>query len=225
VEVSATETSKRGVRLVARRPDFEFRPEEIRRFYCQGSPVLTHVCNAFAVQISPLELFFLKDGKSALAGTLINNGSSGARSPEVLPRGERLCPRANRFDAGEARRGERVFLMVWHRTGIIPELRWWRHLRGGVRLICNEEEERYTGIKHYRGYPEQSIGSLLERLGDLGIGGKPLQSKHAGEHQPAGQVFGNAYAVAPMATYAAPCATSTFLQALPTTPTMRTTSW
>jgi len=54
-----------GVRLVARRPDFEFRPEEIRRFYCQGSPVLTHVCNAFAVQISPLRAV-LSEGRQSL---------------------------------------------------------------------------------------------------------------------------------------------------------------
>src|SRR5262245_37394914 len=40
---------------------------------------------------------------------------------------------------------------------------------GGVRLICNEEEERFTGVKHYAGYPQMSIESLRCRLDALGI--------------------------------------------------------
>ena len=34
----------------------------------------------------------------------------------------------------------------------------------GINLICNHEEERYKGIKHYAGYPEQSIETLRETL-------------------------------------------------------------
>jgi carbamoyltransferase len=41
--------------------------------------------------------------------------------------------------------------------------------RRGIRLLCNEEEERYTGIKHYDGYPEQSVESLRRRVGDMGL--------------------------------------------------------
>jgi carbamoyltransferase len=39
----------------------------------------------------------------------------------------------------------------------------------GIRLICNEEEERYTGIKHYRGYPEQSVEVVKARLAGCGV--------------------------------------------------------
>lgn len=68
------------------------------------------------------------------------------------------------------RRGETVYLM-----GIAPS----GHNSGvalveasptqGVRLICNEEEERFTGVKHYGGYPELSVESLRYRLDQLGI--------------------------------------------------------
>jgi carbamoyltransferase len=40
----------------------------------------------------------------------------------------------------------------------------------GIRLICNEEEERYAGVKHFAGYPKQSVEVLTRRLADLGIG-------------------------------------------------------
>jgi carbamoyltransferase len=46
----------------------------------------------------------------------------------------------------------------------------------GVRLICNEEEERYIGIKHYRGYPEHSVDVVSRRLAERGV--KP-QDVHA----------------------------------------------
>jgi carbamoyltransferase len=38
----------------------------------------------------------------------------------------------------------------------------------GVCLICNEEEERYTGIKHCTGYPRYSVDAVRNRLADLG---------------------------------------------------------
>jgi carbamoyltransferase len=46
----------------------------------------------------------------------------------------------------------------------------------GVCLICNEEEERFTGKKHYAGYPKLSIESVLARLERLGV---PSTSIHA----------------------------------------------
>jgi carbamoyltransferase len=69
------------------------------------------------------------------------------------------------------RRNERVYLLgigpAGHNSGVaLVEA----SLERGVCLICNEEEERYTGIKHYTGYPEQSIDSLRQRLRDMGLG-------------------------------------------------------
>ena len=66
------------------------------------------------------------------------------------------------------RRKEPVYLMgigpSGHNSGVaLIEA----SLDRGVALICNEEEERYTGIKHYAGYPEQSVESLRRRLIDL----------------------------------------------------------
>ena len=40
----------------------------------------------------------------------------------------------------------------------------------GVCLIANNEEERFTGIKHYNGYPEQSASALRAQMERLGIG-------------------------------------------------------
>lgn len=42
-------------------------------------------------------------------------------------------------------------------------------LAHGVRLICNEEEERYTGVKRYTGFPGHSIEAVGARLASLGI--------------------------------------------------------
>jgi len=39
----------------------------------------------------------------------------------------------------------------------------------GIRLISNEEEERFTGIKHYDGFPAESIKVLKRRLDRLQI--------------------------------------------------------
>lgn len=43
----------------------------------------------------------------------------------------------------------------------------------GIRLLSNDEEERFTGRKHYEDYPEQAIRELQRRLKLLGI--KPAQ--------------------------------------------------
>jgi carbamoyltransferase len=75
------------------------------------------------------------------------------------------------------KRGEPVYLMgigpAGHNSGVSLIEATAAH---GVRLICNDEEERYTGIKHYSGYPEQSIESLRTRLTDLGIGPRDIHA-------------------------------------------------
>jgi carbamoyltransferase len=40
----------------------------------------------------------------------------------------------------------------------------------GVELICNEEEERYTAVKHCHDFPEHSIEGIKQRMGALGLG-------------------------------------------------------
>ncbi|HXA55272.1 MAG TPA: hypothetical protein VNV37_10420, partial [Solirubrobacteraceae bacterium] len=42
--------------------------------------------------------------------------------------------------------------------------------RGRVELVCNEEEERYTGEKHCNQYPRHSVAAVLEQLRALGLG-------------------------------------------------------
>jgi len=41
---------------------------------------------------------------------------------------------------------------------------------GGPKLICNNEEERFSGNKHEAAFPLQAIVSLREMMRDLGIG-------------------------------------------------------
>jgi len=40
---------------------------------------------------------------------------------------------------------------------------------GGIVLISNDEEERFTGTKHCADYPERAIGELARRLADRGL--------------------------------------------------------
>jgi carbamoyltransferase len=40
---------------------------------------------------------------------------------------------------------------------------------GTLELVCNEEEERYTAIKHCSDYPEHSVRAVGERMRSLGI--------------------------------------------------------
>ncbi|MGH2852784.1 MAG: carbamoyltransferase C-terminal domain-containing protein [Solirubrobacteraceae bacterium] len=42
--------------------------------------------------------------------------------------------------------------------------------RGSVELICNEEEERYTAVKHSDQYPEHSIEAVKRHMQTLGLG-------------------------------------------------------
>ena len=48
--------------------------------------------------------------------------------------------------------------------------------RHGVRLLSNDEEERFTGVKHFDGYPAQSIESLKQRLASLGLEPRDLHA-------------------------------------------------
>lgn len=41
--------------------------------------------------------------------------------------------------------------------------------RGAVELICNEEEERYTAVKHCTAYPEHSIEAVKQHMEGLGV--------------------------------------------------------
>ena len=72
--------------------------------------------------------------------------------------------------ADKLRRGERVYVMgigpAGHNSGValIEASR-----ADGIRLICNNEEERYTGIRHCTNYPEQSLHAALETLDGLGV--------------------------------------------------------
>jgi carbamoyltransferase len=40
---------------------------------------------------------------------------------------------------------------------------------GSVELICNEEEERYTAVKHCTAYPEHSVAAIATRMRRLGV--------------------------------------------------------
>src|SRR5438132_12340577 len=68
------------------------------------------------------------------------------------------------------RRGEPIYLLGigpgGHSTGVAlveASLR-------GVRLICNNEEERYSGIKHETRYPTLGVEALRQQLAQLNIG-------------------------------------------------------
>lgn len=79
------------------------------------------------------------------------------------------------------RRGESVYLLgitpAGHNSGVaLVEA----SLERGVNLICNEEEERYTGIKHFAGYPEQSVEAIKERMAGMGLGPRDVHACLAG---------------------------------------------
>lgn len=41
---------------------------------------------------------------------------------------------------------------------------------GGPRLLCNNEEERFSGIKHTSEYPKKAINALLSQMRRMGLG-------------------------------------------------------
>ncbi len=72
--------------------------------------------------------------------------------------------------AEKLRRGERVYIAgigpAGHNSGVavIEASR-----DDGLRLICNNEEERYTGIRHCTDYPEHSLRAALAMLDRMGV--------------------------------------------------------
>ena len=72
--------------------------------------------------------------------------------------------------AEKLRRGERVYLAgigpAGHNSGValVEASR-----DDGIRLICNNEEERYTGVRHCTTWPEQSLHAALTMLASIGI--------------------------------------------------------
>lgn len=67
-------------------------------------------------------------------------------------------------------RGETLYLVginiVGHNTGVsLVEV----SPNHGVRLICNDEEERFISVKHYDKYPAQSVELLKRRLAERGL--------------------------------------------------------
>ncbi|MEA2916333.1 MAG: carbamoyltransferase, partial [Bradyrhizobium sp.] len=69
-------------------------------------------------------------------------------------------------------RGETAYLVGisiggFHNTGVaLVEVT----PAGGPRIICNNEEERFSGRKHTNAYPRASLEALTEIMKGLGIG-------------------------------------------------------
>ena len=55
----------------------------------------------------------------------------------------------------------------------------------GIRLLANDEEERFTGTKHYDGYPEHSVVLLKRRMEQLGLTPRDVHAFVAGWDYPA----------------------------------------
>jgi carbamoyltransferase len=102
----------------------------------------------------------------------------------ALPALERLCARRGIFRAKSAfaaerfkvlrqklERGETLFLggicaSGTHNTGVaLIEVTG----RDGPKLICNNEEERFSGERHTTKFPRRSIGELAEMMRRLGL--------------------------------------------------------
>jgi carbamoyltransferase len=45
---------------------------------------------------------------------------------------------------------------------------------GAVELVCNEEEERYDGVKHCSDYPQHAVAAVRRRMDELGIAAADL---------------------------------------------------
>jgi carbamoyltransferase len=88
----------------------------------------------------------------------LDTGASAAATEQRVALSERL------------RRGERVHLlgvnMASHGTGAaLVEA----SQQDGVQLICNNEEERFRGQKHFAGFPELSLDALQPFLDERGL--------------------------------------------------------
>jgi carbamoyltransferase len=72
--------------------------------------------------------------------------------------------------ADKLRRGERIYLAgigpAGHNSGVaLVEV----SRDDGIRLICNNEEERYSAVRHCTSFPEQSLHAMQTTMADLGI--------------------------------------------------------
>ena len=92
-----------------------------------------------------------------------------ARHDFHTPNSEYARERGASF-ADRVRRGERVYVAgigpAGHNSGValIEASR-----ADGIRLICNNEEERYSGIRHCTDWPAQSLHAALAMLRKIGI--------------------------------------------------------
>jgi carbamoyltransferase len=84
----------------------------------------------------------------------------------------RFAAEKSRELAARLARGETAYLVGisiggFHNTGVaLIEVT----PRGGPRLICNNEEERFSGKKHTNAFPHHSLAALAETMKDMGIG-------------------------------------------------------
>ena len=102
--------------------------------------------------------------------------SRGMYRPDSRFARERIASMRDRL-----RRGEAVYLLgippSGHNSGIaLVEAT----AKDGVRLICNEEEERYSGIKHDTGFPERAVASMQARLQVMGLEPRDIHATLAG---------------------------------------------
>jgi len=54
----------------------------------------------------------------------------------------------------------------------------------GIRLLANDEEERFTGVKHFDGYPEHCVALLKRRLEERGLTPSDIHAFVAGWDYP-----------------------------------------
>jgi carbamoyltransferase len=92
-----------------------------------------------------------------------------ARRQVFRPRSAHTLERAATMNS-KVRAGAPVYLLgigaAGHNSGVsLVEVTRER----GVRLICNNEEERFSGVKHCTEYPRLSVDALLAQMGTLGL--------------------------------------------------------
>jgi carbamoyltransferase len=93
----------------------------------------------------------------------------GAAVKFYSPLSAYACERANSMQT-KLKQGEPVYLLgigpAGHNAGIaLVEV----SREKGIRLLCNNEEERFTGIKHCADFPTLAIEELLEQMKGWGI--------------------------------------------------------
>jgi carbamoyltransferase len=92
------------------------------------------------------------------------------RRATILHTPKPVCARARLEHEEKLRRGEAIYLCGigpgGHNSGIaLVEVTAER----GVRLLVNNEQERFSGIKHDTNYPDLAIDSLLDQMRDMDI--------------------------------------------------------